>query len=192
MRGRAHVFGDDISTDQIIPGKYLKLSEAEASKHVMEGADPTFIERNFGSGSSRDFAAIALKAAGVSCVIAPFFARIFFRNAINQGLAVLECREAGRIRGGDEIKVDVIAGEVRDLTQGFTLTATKLPPIARPPLTRYCQPVRGPPARTVALRRHERATSCISSVPLARHPARSPARALRLRTRPARHWTRRT
>lgn len=139
LRGRAHVFGDDISTDQIIPGKYLKLSEAEASKHVMEGADPGFIERvrpgdvvvagrNFGSGSSRDFAAIALRAAGVSCVIAPFFARIFFRNAINQGLAVLECPEAGRIRGGDEIEVDVLAGEVRDLTQGFALAATKLPP----------------------------------------------------------------
>lgn len=139
LRGRAHVFGDDISTDQIIPGKYLKLDAAEASKHVMEGADPTFIERvrpgdvvvagrNFGSGSSRDFAAIALRAAGVSCVIAPFFARIFFRNAINQGLAVLECREAGRIRGGDEIEADVIAGEVRDLTQGFTLQSMKLPP----------------------------------------------------------------
>lgn len=139
LRGRAHVFGDDISTDQIIPGKYLKLTEAEASKHVMEGADPTFIERvrpgdfvvagrNFGSGSSRDFAAIALKAAGVSCVIAPFFARIFFRNAINQGLAVLECKEAARISEDDELEVDVIAGEVRDVTQGFTLSATKLPP----------------------------------------------------------------
>ncbi len=139
LRGRAHVFGDDISTDQIIPGKYLKLTEAEASKHVMEGADPTFVERvrpgdivvagrNFGSGSSRDFAAIALRAAGVSCVIAPFFARIFFRNAINQALPVLDCADAGRIQDGDELEVDIEAGIVRDVTRSFTLESAKLPP----------------------------------------------------------------
>lgn len=139
LRGRAHVFGDNVSTDQIIPGKYLKLTATEASQHVMEGVDPTFIERvrpgdvlvagrNFGSGSSRDFAAIALRSAGVSCVIAPFFARIFFRNAINQGLPVLECKDAGRLNDGDQIEVDVIAGTVRDITRGLSLTATKLPP----------------------------------------------------------------
>ena len=139
LRGRALVFGDDISTDQITPGKYLKLTEAEAALHAMEGIDPTFTTRvrqgdllvagrNFGSGSSREYAASSLRIVGIAAVIAPFFARIFFRNAINQGLAVLECPDAGRIREGDELEVDVVAGEVRDLTGGFALTATKLPP----------------------------------------------------------------
>ena len=139
LRGRALVFGDDVSTDQISPGKYLKLTEAEAGLHAMEGIDPTFSSRvrqgdllvggrNFGTGSSREYAASSLRIAGIAAVIAPFFARIFFRNAINQGLAVLECPEAGRIREGDELDVDVVAGEVRDLTQGFTLAATRLPP----------------------------------------------------------------
>lgn len=139
LRGRALVFGDDISTDQITPGKYLKLTEAEAALHAMEGIDPTFTTRvrqgdllvggrNFGKGSSREYAASSLRIVGIAAVIAPFFARIFFRNAINQGLAVLECPEAGRIREGDELEVDVVAGEVRDLTQGLRLTATKLPP----------------------------------------------------------------
>ena len=139
LRGRALVFGDDVSTDQITPGKYLKLTEAEAALHAMEGIDPTFTTRvrkgdllvggrNFGSGSSREYAASSLRIAGIAAVIAPFFARIFFRNAINQGLAVLECADAGRIREGDELEVDVVAGEVRDLTQGLVLSATKLPP----------------------------------------------------------------
>ena len=139
LRGRALVFGDDISTDQIIPGKYLKLNEAQAAAHVMEGIDPTFASRvrkgdllvagkNFGAGSSREYAASALRLAGISAVIAPFFARIFFRNAINQGLSVFECAEAGRIHEGDELEVDVAQGTVRDVTQGLELSATKLPP----------------------------------------------------------------
>lgn len=139
LRGRALVFGDDISTDQIVPGKYLKLTETEAAAHVMEGIDPTFAGRvrkgdllvagkNFGAGSSREYAASSLRLAGISGVIAPFFARIFFRNAINQGLAVFECADASRIREGDELEVDVVAGMVKDLTQGLTLASTKLPP----------------------------------------------------------------
>ena len=139
LRGRALVYGDNISTDQIIPGKYLKLTEIEAAAHVMEGIDPTFTSRvrqgdmlvagrNFGSGSSREYAPSGLRLAGIAAVIAPFFARIFFRNAINQGLAVFECAEAGRIREGDDLEVDVVAGTIRDLTQGMALTATKLPP----------------------------------------------------------------
>lgn len=139
LRGRAIVYGPDVSTDQIIPGKYLKLTEAEAAKHVLEGLDPTFVTRvrpgdlivagkNFGAGSSREYAASALRIAGVSAVIAPFFARIFFRNAINQGLPVFECAQATSIAEGDELEVDVTAGTVRDLTQGTTLPATKLPP----------------------------------------------------------------
>jgi len=139
LRGRALVYGDDISTDQIIPGKYLKLTEAEAAAHVMEGIDPSFrgrvrpgdllvAGRNFGSGSSREYAASALRLAGVAAVIAPFFARIFFRNAINQALPVLECAEATKITDGDDLEVDVVAGTVRDLTSGLVLKATKLPP----------------------------------------------------------------
>ena len=139
LRGRAIVYGDDVSTDQIIPGKYLKLTEEEAAKHALEGLDPTFVTRvrkgdlivggkNFGAGSSREYAASALRIAGIAAVIAPFFARIFFRNAINQGLAVFECAEAKRIGEGDELEVDVIAGTVRDVTQGVTFPSTKLPP----------------------------------------------------------------
>jgi 3-isopropylmalate/(R)-2-methylmalate dehydratase small subunit len=139
LRGRALVYGDDISTDQIIPGKYLKLTEIEAAAHVMEGIDPTFTSRvrpgdmlvagrNFGSGSSREYAPSGLRLAGIAAVIAPFFARIFFRNAINQGLSVFECADAGRIGEGDDLEVDVVAGTIRDLTQDLTLTATKLPP----------------------------------------------------------------
>jgi 3-isopropylmalate/(R)-2-methylmalate dehydratase small subunit len=139
LRGRAIVYGDDVSTDQIVPGKYLKLTEIEAAKHAMEGLDPTFVTRvrqgdlvvagkNFGAGSSREYAASALRIAGIAAVIAPFFARIFFRNAINQGLPVLECPDATKIAEGDELEVDVIAGTVRDRTKGLVLTATKLPP----------------------------------------------------------------
>lgn len=139
LRGRAIVYGDGVSTDQIIPGKYLKLTEEEAAKHVMEGLDPTFVERvrkgdlvvagkNFGAGSSREYAASALRICGVSAVVAPFFARIFFRNAINQGLPVLECPEATTIQEGDDLELDVVAGTVRNVTQGTELAATRLPP----------------------------------------------------------------
>lgn len=139
LRGRAIVYGDGVSTDQIIPGKYLKLTEEEAASHAMEGLDPTFVTRvrkgdlivagkNFGAGSSREYAASALRIRGVSAVVAPFFARIFFRNAINQGLPVFECPGAAGIAEGDELEVDVVAGTVRDLTKGTTLAATQLPP----------------------------------------------------------------
>lgn len=139
LRGRAIVYGDDVSTDQIIPGKYLKLTEMEAAAHVLEGLDPTFVTRvrkgdllvagkNFGTGSSREYAASALRVSGIAAVIAPFFARIFFRNAINQGLAVFECAAARTIAEGDELEVDVAAGTVRDITQGTMLPSTKLPP----------------------------------------------------------------
>ena len=119
LRGRAWVYGDDVSTDAIVPGKYLKLTDLdEVARHVMEGVDPTFADnvrpgdivvggRNFGTGSSRESAPGALKAAGVSCLVAEFFARIFFRNAINFGLPALECPGAGRIRTGDELEIDV-------------------------------------------------------------------------------------
>ena len=139
LRGRAWVFGDDVSTDAIVPGKYLKLTDLkEVAPHVMEGLDPDFAARvrpgdivvggrNFGTGSSRESAPGALKEAGVSCLVAVFFARIFFRNAINFGLPALECPDARRIRTGDQLEIDVEAGLIRDLTQGFELHAQPLP-----------------------------------------------------------------
>ena len=140
LRGAAWVFGDEVSTDDIVPGKYLKVTDLkEIAPHVMEGLAPDFAAKvrpgdivvggkNFGKGSSRESAPGALKEAGVSCVVAVFFARIFFRNAINFGLPVLECAEAGRIQEGDELEIDVEDGRIRDLTRGFELRAQPLPP----------------------------------------------------------------
>lgn len=138
LRGRAWTFGDDVSTDEIMPGKYLKLSVPECVAHVMEGIDPEFSRklrpgdvvvggRNFGHGSSRENAPGALKEAGVSCVVAVYFGRIFFRNAINLGLPVLECAEAGRIRTGDELEVHPLEGHIVNLTRGETYRSTALP-----------------------------------------------------------------
>lgn len=139
LRGKAWVFGDDVTTDDIVPGRYLKLTDLkDVAPHVLEGLDPDFATsvrsgdvvvggRNFGKGSSRESAPGALKEAGVSCIVAPFFGRIFFRNAINFGLPAIECAEAGRIRAGDELEIDVEGGLIRDLTQGFELRAQPLP-----------------------------------------------------------------
>lgn len=137
---RAWVFGDDISTDAIIPGRYLhKREPGELAKHTMEGADQKFASRvrkgdiivagkNFGCGSSREHAPIALKAAGVSAIIAESFARIFFRNAINQGLPVVGCRgvRAG-FKSGDEVRVNLRRGEVQNLTTDKTFKFDPLP-----------------------------------------------------------------
>ena len=130
MKGRAHKFGAHIDTDQIIPAKFLVTTDPKTlGEHVMENSDqPDFARRvqkgdvmvadvNFGCGSSREHAPISIIGAGVSCVIAKSFARIFFRNAINQGLPVLECPEAvDAIDDGDEIEVDLSTGKIRDLT----------------------------------------------------------------------------
>jgi 3-isopropylmalate/(R)-2-methylmalate dehydratase small subunit len=129
MRGRAHKFGAHIDTDQIIPAKYLVTTDPqELGQHCMEYPDPDFVKRvkpgdimvadvNFGCGSSREHAPISILGAGVSCVIAKSFARIFFRNAINLGLPVLECPEAiDAIHAGDELEVDLASGKIRDLT----------------------------------------------------------------------------
>ena len=138
IRGRAHRYGDDIDTDRIIPGKYTKtLDIASLAEHVMEDLDPDFKKKfrsgdivvagdNFGCGSSREQAPVALKAAGVSCVIARFYARIFFRNAINIGLPVLEV-PGHDIRDGDELEVDLSEGVVRNLTTGHSHRSTRLP-----------------------------------------------------------------
>jgi len=139
LRGKAWKFGDDISTDHITPGRYFHLRSKieELAKHVMEDADPDFMKKfkpgdfivagkNFGMGSSREHAPLALKVAGVSAVLAKSFARIFYRNAINVGLPVLIV-DTDKIESGDELEVDLSKGIVRDLTKGFELKAKPLP-----------------------------------------------------------------
>jgi 3-isopropylmalate/(R)-2-methylmalate dehydratase small subunit len=139
--GRVHKFGDDINTDEIIPARYLNTSDpAELALHVMEDADPEFVHKmrhgdfivggkNFGCGSSREHAPIAIKAAGVAAVIADSFARIFYRNAFNMGLPILESPEAAaELKSGQEIKVDLDTGEITVLDTGKTYTSTAIPP----------------------------------------------------------------
>ena len=140
LRGRAHRYGDNVDTDAIIPARYLNLSEpAELAAHCMEDLDGEFVERmqpgdmmvagsNFGCGSSREHAPLAIKAAGVSCVIAGSFARIFFRNAINIGLPILESPEAAEaIKDGDLVEVELETGYIEDLTTGQSFQARPYP-----------------------------------------------------------------
>lgn len=141
LRGVAHKFGDDINTDYIISGKYKfkTLDMNELAKHVMEDIDPEFYQKikpgdfvvagkNFGCGSSREQAPRALLAAGIRGVLARSFARIFFRNAINCGLVVLEC-DTGSIQDKDELVIDLLAGTVRDITQGMVIKVRPLPQV---------------------------------------------------------------
>ena len=141
VQGMAHVYGDNVDTDVIIPARYLNTSShAELAAHCMEDIDAAFVERvcagdivvankNFGCGSSREHAPIALKACGVSCVIAATFARIFYRNAINIGLAILECPAAAAgIRAGDTVAVDFSTGVITNVTSGQTFQAQPFPP----------------------------------------------------------------
>ena len=141
FKGSAHRYGRDIDTDVIIPARYLNTSDpAELAKHCMEDLDATFVERvspgdiivadeNFGCGSSREHAPIAIKAAGVDAVIAKSFARIFYRNAINTGLAIMECPEAvDAIKDGDVVKVAAERGTITDETTGATFHAQPFPP----------------------------------------------------------------
>jgi len=144
IRGKVHKFGENIDTDAIIPARYLNTTdERELASHCMEDADPEFVNKvkagdiivggsNFGCGSSREHAPIAIKVAGVSCVIAESFARIFYRNAINIGLPLLVAPEAAReAKPGDEIEVDVASGGIRNLTQGKTYQAEPFPEFIR-------------------------------------------------------------
>jgi len=141
VTGNAIKFGDNVDTDVILPGKYLVLIDPkELAKHALEGLDPTFPEKakkgvvvvggkNFGCGSSREQAPLALKYAGVQCVIAESFARIFFRNAINIGLPVIECKGiSAAVDNGDELAVDFEAGKIQNLSKRQSLQVTKLPP----------------------------------------------------------------
>jgi 3-isopropylmalate dehydratase small subunit len=136
----AHVYGDNIDTDRIIPGKYTKtLDVASLAAHVLEDLDPDFSKKfskgdalvagdNFGCGSSREQAPVALKVAGVSVVIARYFARIFYRNAINIGLPLLEISEHD-IQNGDNLSIDLLNGTVKNITSGKTYTAAKMPQV---------------------------------------------------------------
>jgi 3-isopropylmalate dehydratase small subunit len=141
VQGKAWKFGDDINTDEIIPARYLTTSDPEElAKHCMEDADPEFMKKisagdiivagkNFGCGSSREHAPIAIKAARISCVIAPSFARIFYRNSINIGLPIVESDEAARdIAAGDEVEVDLEKGTIRNSTTGKVYQAKPFPP----------------------------------------------------------------
>ena len=142
MRALGHVFkyGDNVDTDVIIPARYLNSSDpAELAEHCMEDIDRDFVkkvkkgdiivaDKNFGCGSSREHAPIAIKAAGVSCVIAETFARIFYRNAINIGLPIVECPEAAKgIQAGDEVEVDFDSGIITNKTRGTSFQGQAFP-----------------------------------------------------------------
>jgi|UniRef100_A0A7C5AMY1 3-isopropylmalate/(R)-2-methylmalate dehydratase small subunit len=141
LNGRVHKFGDDINTDEIIPARYLNTSDpAELARHAMEDADPEFVNKlrpgdfivagkNFGCGSSREHAPIALKAAGVAAVIAESFARIFYRNAFNMGLPILESPEAAaELKPGEEISVNLDTGEITAPGRGKSYHSQAIPP----------------------------------------------------------------
>jgi 3-isopropylmalate/(R)-2-methylmalate dehydratase small subunit len=140
IKGKAWKFGDDVNTDLIIPGKYLELVDPEEmALHAMEGIDPEFPKKvqkgdivvggtNFGCGSSREHAPLALKHVGVGAVVAESFARIFYRNAINIGLSALECPGiADAVSDGDTLEIDLAGGKVKDRTKGEELEFVPLP-----------------------------------------------------------------
>ena len=144
LKGKVHKYGDNVDTDVIIPARYLNTSEAkELAAPCMEDIDTAFAGRvkagdiivagrNFGCGSSREHAPLAIKASGVACVIATTFARIFYRNALNIGLPILECPEAAEaIAAGDEVGIDLASGTVTDETTGRTFKAEPFPPFMR-------------------------------------------------------------
>ena len=140
FKGKAWKFGKNIDTDLIIPARYLNTSDPdELAEHCMEDADPGFAsnvesgdiivaDTNFGCGSSREHAPIAIKAAGVACVIAPSFARIFYRNAFNMGLPIFECPEAvSAFNQGDVVEIDADTGTITNTTRGVTVQAQPIP-----------------------------------------------------------------
>jgi len=141
MRGKCWKYGPDINTDLIIPARYLNTTDPqELAKHCMEDVDPAFVEKvgtgdiivadkNFGCGSSREHAPLAIKASGVACVIAKSFARIFYRNAFNVGLPVIVCPEAFEdIAEGDVVEVTTETGSITNITQGTSYSAEPIPP----------------------------------------------------------------
>ena len=138
IKGTVHKFGDNINTDLISPSQYMEMSDEVIAAYAMEGADPEFSKKmkhgdiivagkNFGSGSSRETAPLALKNAGVSVIIAEFFARIFYRNSINIGLPVLITRDTSSIEDGDVLEVDSLRGIIRNITKEEEYSCTVLP-----------------------------------------------------------------
>jgi 3-isopropylmalate/(R)-2-methylmalate dehydratase small subunit len=140
LKGKVHKYGANVDTDAIIPARYLNVSQpVELAKHCLEDIDPDFVKKvragdmimattNFGCGSSREHAPLAIKASGISCVIAKSFARIFFRNAINIGLPLLECEEAvANTEDGDILEVDITIGKIKNLTSGKEFSAKPYP-----------------------------------------------------------------
>jgi 3-isopropylmalate/(R)-2-methylmalate dehydratase small subunit len=140
LKGKVYKYGANVDTDVIIPARYLNMSDpAELAKHCMEDMDRDFVSRmqpgdiimaatNFGCGSSREHAPLAIKAAGISCIIAKSFARIFFRNAINIGLPLLECSEAvAQTEAGDILEVELSSGRIKNMTKGMAFAAKPYP-----------------------------------------------------------------
>ena len=140
LKGKVHKYGANVDTDVIIPARYLSLSEpADLAKHCMEDIDTEFVNKakpgdimvattNFGCGSSREHAPLAIKGSGISCIIAKSFARIFFRNAINIGLPLLECNEAvDNMEAGNMVEVDLSSGSIKNLNNGMVFTAKPYP-----------------------------------------------------------------
>ena len=140
LRGKVHKYGADVNTDVIIPARYLNVYDpAELAQHCMEDLDPEFLKRvkpgdiivagsNFGCGSSREHAPLAIKAAGISCVIARSFARIFYRNSMNIGLPILECEEAvDQAEARDTLEVELSTGEIVNITRKLTFQAKPFP-----------------------------------------------------------------
>jgi 3-isopropylmalate/(R)-2-methylmalate dehydratase small subunit len=139
VSGRAWVLGDDVDTDSLAPGEYMKFGIEEIARHCLEAIDPSFAAsvrpgdvvvagRNFGAGSSREQAPQALKHLGVAALVAESFAGLFHRNALNLGLPALACRDAKRIRPGDRLRVDAEAGRIENATTGETLACEPIPP----------------------------------------------------------------
>jgi len=141
IKGRVLKYGDNVNTDEIIPARYLDTTDSkELAKHCMEGLDGSFLGRvkdckilvagrNFGCGSSREHAPLALKEARVSCIIASSFARIFFRNAINLGLPILECEQVvTNTEEGDEVQIDTVRGNIKNLTKEKSYSLVPFPP----------------------------------------------------------------
>ena len=140
VQGRVFKYGNNVDTDVIIPARYLNIADRkELAAHALEDIDPSFVGnvqpgdiivagKNFGCGSSREHAPQVLKDSGISCIIAPSFARIFFRNAINIGLPILECAEAAEaVREGDKLRIDFETGVIDDLTTGETFRSLPFP-----------------------------------------------------------------
>lgn len=140
ITGKVHKYGSNVDTDVIIPARYLNISDAkELAQHAMEDLDADFVKKvragdilvaedNFGCGSSREHAPLVIKESGIACVIAATFARIFYRNAINIGLPIIECKAAAaEIAGGDELEINFETGVIRDLTNGKQYQAEPMP-----------------------------------------------------------------